>query len=195
MRCKAKFLVLFASSLFLTLICLTSADAQSTKLTVITNLGVPAVLAEPDPLGSRSHVGIVTMHSDGNYLSGGNCIPLAQRGYRALCMNNQFTNNADNIEGFYQIAPTIARGINHLRGLVGAAGNVGVMGHSMGGPLMSFYQNAAEKRSERVQKSSDNLSLPGRGSHESTEGGFRDPPRLTWRLGICQFKLRGPCGG
>ena len=144
MRCKAKFLVLFASSVFLTLICLTSADAQPTKLTVVTNLGVPAVLAEPDPLGSRSHIGIVTMHSDGNYLSGGNCIPLAQRGYRALCMNNQFTNNADNIEGFYQIAPTIARGINHLRGLVGASGKVGVMGHSMGGPLMSFYQNAAE---------------------------------------------------
>ena len=144
MRCRAKFLVLFAGSFFLTLICLTSADAQSTKLTVITNLGVPAVLAEPDPLGSRSHVGIVTMHSDGNYLSGSNCIPLAQRGYRALCMNNQFTNNADNIEGFYQIAPTIARGINHLRGLVGGSGKVGVMGHSMGGPLMSFYQNAAE---------------------------------------------------
>ena len=112
--------------------------AQPTKLTVVTNLGVPAVLAEPDPLGSRSHIAIVTMHSDGNYLSGSNCIPLAQRDYRALCMNNQFTNNADNIEGFYQIAPTIARGINHLRGLVGASGKVGIMGHSMGGPLMSF---------------------------------------------------------
>ena len=47
------------------------------------------------------------MHSDGNYLSGSNCIPLAQRGYRALCMNSQFTNNADNNEGFYQIAPAI----------------------------------------------------------------------------------------
>ena len=100
--------------------------AQPTKLTVVTNLGVPAALAEPDPFGSRSHIAIVTMHSDGNYLSGSNCIPLAQRGYRALRMNNQFTNNADNIEGFYQIAPTIARGINHLRGLVGASGKVGI---------------------------------------------------------------------
>ena len=59
-------------------------SAQPTKLTLITNLGVPAVLAEPDSLGSRSHIGIVTTHSDGNYLSGSNCIPLAQRGYRSL---------------------------------------------------------------------------------------------------------------
>ena len=49
MHWKADFLVFVASSLFLTLICITSADAQSTKLTVITNLGVPAVLAEPWP--------------------------------------------------------------------------------------------------------------------------------------------------
>jgi hypothetical protein len=144
MHSKANFIAFIAWGWILTLLCSSSADAQPTKLTAITNLGIPAVLAEPDPLGPRSHIGIVTMHSDGNYLSGSNCIPLAQRGYRALCMNNQFTNNADNIEGFYQIAPTIARGINHLRGLVGASGKVGVMGHSMGGPLMSFYQNAAE---------------------------------------------------
>ena len=143
MHWKPDFLVFVASSLFLTLICITSADAQSTKLTVVTNLGVPAILVEPDPLGPRSHIGIVTMHSDGNYLSGSNCIPLAQRGYRALCMNNQFTNNADNIEGFYQIAPAIGRGMNHLRGLVGANGKVGVT-RQMGGPLMTFYQNAAE---------------------------------------------------
>ena len=84
------------------------------------------------------------MHSDGNYLSGSNCIPLAQRGDRALCMNNQFTNNPDNIEGFYQIAPAIGRGVSHLRGLVGGNGKIGVMGHSMGGPLIAFYQNAAE---------------------------------------------------
>ncbi len=121
-----------------------SAWAQPTKTTVVTTLGVPAILVEPDPLGPRSHIGIVTMHSDGNYLTGSNCTPLAQRGYRALCMNNQFTNNGDNIEGFYQIAPFIGRGIAHLRGLVGVNGKVGVMGHSMGGPLMSFYQNAAE---------------------------------------------------
>jgi hypothetical protein len=62
------------------------AQAQPTKITVVTTLGVPAILVEPDPLGPRSHIGIVTMHSDGNYLTGSNCIPLAQRGYRALCM-------------------------------------------------------------------------------------------------------------
>ena len=62
MHWKSDFLVLVASSLFVTLICISSADAQSTKLTVVTNLGVPAVLAEPDPLGPRSHIGIVTMH-------------------------------------------------------------------------------------------------------------------------------------
>ena len=83
------------------------------------------------------------MHSDGHLCPAAIVFRLLT-GYRALCMNNQFTNNADNIEGFYQIAPTIARGINHLRGLVGASGKVGIMGHSMGGPLMSFYQNAAE---------------------------------------------------
>ena len=103
------------------------------------------------------------MHSDGNYLSGSNCTPLAQRGYRALCMNNQFTNNGDNIEGFYQIAPSIARGINHLRGLVGGNGKVGVMGHSMGGPLMSFYQNAAENGPSACRSPRMIYPCPGEG--------------------------------
>jgi hypothetical protein len=146
MKVKRKKILALACAVVagLTLSYFSLAQAQSTKITAVTTLGVPAILVEPDPLGPRSHIGIVTMHSDGNYLSGSNCIPLAQRGYRALCMNNQFTNNADNIEGFYEIAPAIGRGVSHLRGLVGANGKVGVMGHSMGGPLMTFYQNAAE---------------------------------------------------
>ena len=130
---KKSLALAFAVVVALTLSYFSLAQAQPTKITVVTTLGVPAILVEPDPLGARSHIGIVTMHSDGNYLSGSNCIPLAQRGYRALCMNNQFTNNADNNEGFYQIAPAIGRGVSHLRGLVGANGKVGVMGHSMVG--------------------------------------------------------------
>jgi hypothetical protein len=144
MRGIRTFLLTLAWVAVLALSYFSSASAQPTQITAVTTLGVPAILVEPDPLGPRSHIGIVTMHSDANYLSGSNCIPLAQRGYRALCMNNQFTNNGDNIEGFYQIAPTIGRGVNHLRGLVGGNGKVGVMGHSMGGPLMTFYQNVAE---------------------------------------------------
>jgi hypothetical protein len=90
----------FAGFVVLVLSYFSLAIAQPTKTTAVTTLGVPAILVEPDPLGPRSNIGIVTMHSDGNYLSGSNCIPLAQRGYRALCMNNQFTNNGDNIRGF-----------------------------------------------------------------------------------------------
>ena len=37
------------------------ASAQPTKLTAVTNLGVPALLVEPDPLGPRSHIGIVML--------------------------------------------------------------------------------------------------------------------------------------
>jgi pimeloyl-ACP methyl ester carboxylesterase len=97
-----------------------------------------AVLYEPVAPNPKSRIGILYTHIGGNNLTHPSGPELSRRGYRVLLLNHY----GDPI-GFEGIAPFIAEGVKYLRGLPGIE-KVVILGHSGGGPLMTFYQNLAE---------------------------------------------------
>jgi len=66
---------------------------------------------------------------------------LAGRGYREILLNHAIAGG--NKVGYESIAPAIGQAIKYARGLPGVD-TVLLFGHSIGGPLVSFYQNVAE---------------------------------------------------
>ena len=105
-----------------------------------------AVLREPDsggPVNPKAKIGIFVMHSSSGYANNAACTQLAQRGYVTLCANSSFTNRQEDYKGYEDHAPGIRSGINYLRNIV-QVDKVVIYGHSMGAPMMAFYQNVAE---------------------------------------------------
>ncbi len=79
------------------------------------------------------------MHSYSSQLDSPACDDLADRGYRILCADSRFTNNDLGYKGFEDHAPAIRSAIEYMRGLEGIE-KVVLLGHSMGAPMMAFYQ-------------------------------------------------------
>ena len=111
---------------------------------------VAAKLRRPqtDALG-HAHVGIVFMHPYSSYQNFAMCDGLAARGYTTLCIDSTFTGHPDDYYGYEQHAPAIRAGIDYLRTLPAGGGmpavsKVIIFGHSMGAPMMAFYENVAE---------------------------------------------------
>jgi pimeloyl-ACP methyl ester carboxylesterase len=109
-----------------------------------------ATLRRPDDntLG-RAHIGIFIMHPYSGYVNNNACSQLAMRGYTTLCANSEFNGQADGYYGYEQHVPGIKSGINYLKNLAATATlpavtKVLIFGHSMGAPMMAFYQNIAE---------------------------------------------------
>lgn len=101
-----------------------------------------------DALGN-AHIGVVIMHPYSGYQNNTLCNGLAQRGLTTLCLDSTFNNNPDGYYGYEQHAPGIRAGIDYLRGLAASGGLPGIsrvllLGHSMGAPMMAFYQNVAQ---------------------------------------------------
>ena len=104
------------------------------------------------------------MHPSSSYMNNRICTELANRGYRALCADNPFSFNGNGYKGYEDHAAIIARGINCLKGQTppGQASSpcpsitgitkVVIIGHSMAGPMMAFYQNIAENGPSACQK-------------------------------------------
>ena len=95
------------------------------------------------------------MHPDGSYVNNAACSQLAGRGYTTLCADSIFLRRGQDYYGYEQHAPGIASGLNFLKNPANVDGIVIekfiVFGHSVGAPLMAFYQNIAENGAAACQ--------------------------------------------
>ena len=152
MRAKmCRSLATLAMSALLSLAWLSTSEAQllpiTTRVVTINNLAV-AALRHPTNPGPKAKIGIFIMHPDGSYVNNVACTQLAGRGYTTLCADSIFLRRGQDYYGYEQHAPGIAAGINFVKTPANVDGIVIekfiVWGHSVGAPLMAFYQNVAE---------------------------------------------------
>jgi hypothetical protein len=145
----------------------TPASHADVTITYI-NLGAggTALLRVPSPAGStpRDQIGIFVMHPSSSFINSPICTELANRGYRTLCADNPFSFNGNGYKGYEDHSAIIARGINCLKGQnppgqtsspcasITGITKIVIIGHSMAGPMMSFYQNIAENGAAVCQK-------------------------------------------
>jgi hypothetical protein len=101
-----------------------------------------AALYRPDT-GPAPHVAFLIMHRTSNYMHHIGCTELPKRGFMALCMNTRFQNNEAQVR-WEETPLDVKAGVEFLRRQPGIT-KVVLLGHSGGGPLMSFYQAVAEK--------------------------------------------------
>ena len=102
-------------------------------------------LYRPDPaLYPAPHVGVVVMHRNSNYMSHISTAQLPARGFVVLGMNPRCDNNEAACAPWENNALDVKSGVNYLRSQPGIT-KVILLGHSGGGPTMSFYQAVAEK--------------------------------------------------
>ena len=121
--------------------------------------GSNGVLFEPAVANPKSRIALINTHEGStNNLTHPSGPQLARRGYRVLIINFY----GDPI-GFEGLAPHIADAVRYVRKLPGVQ-KVVLLGHSGGGPVMSFYQNVAEngprvcQRPERIYPCKPNLT-------------------------------------
>jgi pimeloyl-ACP methyl ester carboxylesterase len=142
--------------------------AQAAVNTSYINLGAGgnALLRVPSPLGGspRDQIGIFVMHPSSSFINSPICTELANRGYRTLCADNPFSFNANAYKGYEDHSAIIARGINCLKAIappgqasspctsISGITKTIVIGHSMAGPMMAFYQNIAENGAATCQR-------------------------------------------
>jgi hypothetical protein len=109
------------------------------------NLGNSVVTAAKlrTPATGASHVGVVIIHPFSSYVDFEACNDLAARGFTTLCVDTIWTNNEFGYYGFEQHVPAIKAAVQYLRSRPNIT-KVVLLGHSMGGPMMAFYQNVAE---------------------------------------------------
>jgi hypothetical protein len=103
--------------------------------------GVKGALYTPDS-GPAPHVGILVMHRTVNFLSTTACTQLSSRGFMVLCANPSSDNNEALVD-WENMPLDVQRGVNFLRNQSGIT-KVILWAHSGGGPLMTFYQAAAQ---------------------------------------------------
>src|SRR5204862_81793 len=112
-----------------------------TKPLLITNMGA---LYRPDPARFPSpHVGVIAMHRNSNYMSHISTKELPARGFVVLGMNPRCDNNEAACTPWENNALDVKSGVNYLRSQ--GMTKVVLLGHSGGGPTMSFYQAVAEQ--------------------------------------------------
>jgi hypothetical protein len=99
----------------------------------------------PDPAKYPSpHVGVIAMHRNSNFLSHISTKELPARGFVVLGMNPRCDNNEAACAPWENNALDMKQGVNYLRSQPGIT-KVVLLGHSGGGPTMTFYQAVAEK--------------------------------------------------
>ena len=146
LRMMRSMLILVVAVLFSLAWIRTSEAAFAVTTTVLqpnltgTNL---AILRQPEA-NPNSHIGIFIMHPDAGYATFSGCTGLAQRGFTTLCADTVFNNRAFDFKGYEDHVPAIIAGINYLRTQVPGITKVLIFGHSMGAPMMAYYENVAE---------------------------------------------------
>lgn len=102
---------------------------------------VKGVIYRPDN-GDRPDVGVLLIHRVNNYLGHIAGPELAKRGFSVLAMNSRFDNNETAVI-WEQMAFDVKTGVEFMRKQMGVR-RVILLGHSGGGPSLSFYQAVAE---------------------------------------------------
>jgi pimeloyl-ACP methyl ester carboxylesterase len=110
------------------------------------------------PENPSSSVAFLVVHRTANYLAHPVALEMPPRGHTVLAMNPRYDNNEPAVI-FEDIALDIAQGVSYLRALPGIE-RVVLVGHSGGGPSVSFYQAVAENGATYAQ-----------GPHKLTQGG------------------------
>jgi pimeloyl-ACP methyl ester carboxylesterase len=164
---RNRLLLIFAVIVVLSVWFVSPSMAQylETKTTFVSlGRGVPGVLYEPVTPVEKSQIGILVMHSGGDYLRHSACTELSKRGYRVLCANNSTSKSGFTADGSIDKMVSDAKlGVAYLRTYPGIR-KVVLLGHSGGGALMSSYQNIAEnglkacQGPEKLIKCSDSLA-------------------------------------
>ncbi len=109
------------------------------------------------------HVGVLVMHRNSNFLSHISTRELPKRGFVVLAMNPRCDNNEARCAPWENNALDVKQGVEFLRKLPGIT-RVVLLGHSGGGPTMSFYEAVAEsgvgfcQAPEKLIKCSDDLA-------------------------------------
>jgi pimeloyl-ACP methyl ester carboxylesterase len=103
---------------------------------------VKGALYKPDS-GPAPHVAILLIHRTANFLSHIGARELSRRGFLVLAMNPRSDNNEAAVK-WEDNALDVRSGVEFLRRQPGIT-KVLLLGHSGGGPAMTFYQAVAEK--------------------------------------------------
>ena len=121
-----------------------SAALADVKMTFV-ELGpaMQAQIYEPDAKGPKAHVGLVVLHPYSNYMSHSACSNMAERGYTVICSNTPYSNNQYGYETDEKLFPTVRAAVERVKKVSGVD-KVVLIGHSMGAPIMAYYQNVAE---------------------------------------------------
>src|SRR5689334_12951180 len=102
-------------------------------------------LYRPDPaLFPNPHVGVIVMHRNSNYLNHISTKELPARGFVVLGMNPRCDNNEAACAPWENNALDVKSGVNYLRSQPGIT-KIVLLGHSGGGPTMTFYEAVAEQ--------------------------------------------------
>ena len=99
---------------------------------------VTSMLYEPTELTPNSHIGLVCLHSHGNYMGFIAGEEMAKRGYRILCSSTK--GEGETLEDKML---TVKVNVEYMRALDGID-TVLILSHSGGCTLMSAYETAAE---------------------------------------------------
>ncbi len=137
MRASTKLGVLVATCLAAAV---ASAPAGAVAFTtqVVNISGTNKAILYSPAANPHAHVGLFVMHSFSGYSTFGACSQLATAGYTMLCADTVFTNRHFEYKGYEDHAPAITAGIKFLRSQTGIT-KVLLFGHSMGAPMMTFY--------------------------------------------------------
>lgn len=138
------------------------AGAQSNPLYIQFSPGaVKGALYKPDS-GPAPHIGVLLAHRTSNFMSHIAAKELSRRGFLVLAMNPRSDNNEAAVH-WEENALDVKSGVDFLRRQPGVS-KVILMGHSGGGPTMSFYQAVAEagvaycRGPNKLTQCGDNLS-------------------------------------
>jgi hypothetical protein len=122
-------------------------------------------LYKPDPaLYPNPHVAVIAMHRNSNYLNHISTKELPKRGFVVLGMNPRCDNNEALCAPWENNALDVKQGVNYLRTQVPGITKVILLGHSGGGPTMTFYEAVAEKgvafcqQPDKLMKCDDTLA-------------------------------------
>jgi hypothetical protein len=122
------------------------------------------VLYRPDPARHPdADTAVIIMHRDSNFLSHIVTQEMPGRGFYVLAMNPRCDNNEALCAPWENNALDLKQGMQYLRNNP-AIKTVVLLGHSGGGPTMSFYQAVAEKgisfcqQAQKLIKCSDDLA-------------------------------------
>lgn len=119
------------------------ALAQSNPIYIqFSPAAVKGALYKPDS-GPAPHVAVLLTHRTANFLSHIATRELSKRGFLVLAMNPRSDNNEAAVH-WEDNALDVKSGVEFLRNQPGIT-KVLLLGHSGGGPTMSFYQAVAEK--------------------------------------------------